>query len=371
LVYFKFRQVPFLRRITKVAAGYSGGYAALMEINRPSNLRLSDSTLLDDVASLSRYLINKEYDLSIKDCVLSSGRNSVPLYGTLLVAASKFAKSLLYEDNAAPAPVRIGRSNVPPFWTIDIFDSSSSLLSDFVEYLYTGLIRGSTITQLPYETKQGLVKLCEIFKINVALYETPSQIIRPRIKSLFNDELSSDVIFCLRDGERAFGHRCILACRTSFFRTIFSGSNEWNTCLEGKRSVVNFPDIKFSSFHIVLRWIYGFDNKVFNLAEFTQVHGYLEAVLDVLAVADMLLIDQLKDLCASTLLKLLTINNSCELFSVACDYHIPSMESACLEFSKPLPFKLYRLDLASLRQSRLFVRKQDTRCHARNIVIKD
>lgn len=119
---------------------------------------------------------------------------------------------------------------------------------------------------------------------------TSQQLVGRRLKYLCNNEEFSDVIF-LVNGQQIYAHKMILALASDFYGAMFSASNGFKEtgCQE-----IDVPNCSYETFLCIMEYIYsGNDPKMDTLP--------IEDVVEILEMADQLLLDHLKQRCEQTL----------------------------------------------------------------------
>lgn len=197
---------------------------------------------------------------------------------------------------------------------------------------------------------------------------------------------NGDVTFRLKDGE-LYAHSNILIARSAFFETILS--NRWDHGtqytreeVEDEEKFLNFDNITKSQFRIVLRYLYGSnDDDLFNyylsdIQSLGDTDDFINKILELIEIADELLLIPLKNLCQLALKDLITSENvtillihaeylSCLKLFMNCSWFIyNNLETFVLDtFFKEIDFEILQ-KLES--QFRTF-----TNCKAYDYVIGD
>ncbi|KAJ3069923.1 hypothetical protein HDU98_007031 [Podochytrium sp. JEL0797] len=145
----------------------------------------------------------------------------------------------------------------------------------------------------------------------------------------------ADVVLELQDG-RLFCHRLFLAARSPFFDAMFGLGSRWSLKREQEGSVVVVELRHFSKevMLIVLDWIYT-DMKLGHLVKGLvrrDLMAYVNALIDVLSVANELLLERLKEQVCEALSRLIGLENVVELLEVADVYEAAQLKTCCLTF---------------------------------------
>jgi len=121
---------------------------------------------------------------------------------------------------------------------------------------------------------------------------TSQQLVGRRLKYLCNNEEFSDVVF-LVDGQRIYAHKMILALASDFYAAMFSASNGFKETSSG-RIEIDIPNCSFDTFLYIMQYIYAGNDPKIDTAP-------IEEVVDILQMADQLLLDHLKQRCEKIL----------------------------------------------------------------------
>lgn len=248
----------------------------------------------------------------------------------------------------------------------------------FVHYLYTneilkiwddypsGIHCPPDITAIEFTFSKlinyfGMNDVLRNSTVNTKLYITN---IGKMLQGCDDGSNEGDVTFRLKDGE-LYAHSSILIARSAFFETILS--NRWDNGIEevGKKEVedeekfLNFENISKSQFQIVLNYLYGTnDAELFNyhlkdIKTLSDTDDFINNILELIEIADELLLIPLKNLCQLALKDLITTENvmillihaeylSCtKLFMNCCWFIYNNLESLILDnFFKELDFEI-------------------------------
>lgn len=124
-----------------------------------------------------------------------------------------------------------------------------------------------------------------------------------------------DITIVLKDGQ-LLAHLSVLIARLAFFETVLS--NRWDPTMKENISTdkwLNFDGVPQRQFMVVLRHLYGyadeelFDDYTSEIKALSDTDGFINLVLDLIELADELLLVQLKNLCQLAIKDLITIEN--------------------------------------------------------------
>mmetsp|Transcript_14260 Transcript_14260/g.29183 ORF Transcript_14260/g.29183 Transcript_14260/m.29183 type:complete len:342 (-) Transcript_14260:1114-2139(-) len=134
--------------------------------------------------------------------------------------------------------------------------------------------------------------------------------------TLLNKELFADVVFVV-EGKRIFAHRCILFCRSDYFRRMFNIDMREQT-----QSVIEIKDVSYSVLLLVLEFLY--------TGKVDFVDG--QQALEVLKAADMFQVDGLRGLCVDKVEQAVTTENAAFLCELAESYGERELKSFCISY---------------------------------------
>ncbi|GME76602.1 unnamed protein product [[Candida] boidinii] len=159
-------------------------------------------------------------------------------------------------------------------------------------------------------------------------------------ESNFENELTAsnldnlnDVIIKLYDGE-VNAVSLVLMSRSAYFETLLS--NRWNELdeTENHQEVknLNLPDISVDVFKIVLRYLYGFNfNEIFDFTENDEsIPEFINFILSVLEASDLLLLDELSDICQLYIKDFINLDNVSILLRHAISMKATKLLANCI-----------------------------------------
>ncbi|KAI7868992.1 hypothetical protein BDF14DRAFT_1786675 [Spinellus fusiger] len=248
----------------------------------------------------------------------------------------------------------------------------------FVDYLYTDnyhhpmstlyvppvLCRGSQQPSLKSSVLQkDLVELASLFDLPILLQSAQSSFssipyptLLTDMEYLFAEEANKNVQLNMRDGV-LLCHEIIVRQRCPFFEGLFAPGYSWT---EERRLSSNSQYIPVDLSHVsidimtpVLRYIYTDQDEVrlFGEIERNTAKEMIDFLLNVLSVADELLLLTLKSLCESSLVDFISLRTASFLLEQADVYMASTLKKACLMFigaNLPIfitPHQLYKTRL--------------------------
>nr|XP_012631430.1 BTB/POZ domain-containing protein 19 isoform X10 [Microcebus murinus] len=137
------------------------------------------------------------------------------------------------------------------------------------------------------------------------------------LRSLVNNPWYSDVRFVVgQERQEVFAHRCLLACRCSFFQRLLGSE-------PGPRvpSPVVLSTVPAEAFLAVLEFLY--TNSV-------KLHRH--SVLEVLTAAVEYGLEELRELCLEFVVKVLDVELVCEALQVAVTFGLGPLQERCIAF---------------------------------------
>lgn len=208
----------------------------------------------------------------------------------------------------APAPLSsdgFGDDNTSNGWGIFFLPGGQALVLDGSAYRET-LRRGT---------------LLDLLDADVPSSEEASTLLEEHMRALLADESSSDVRLTVR-GESGSelelsAHRCVLACRSAYFRALFASEFR-------ERGAERLPleDITPDQLLLLLNFIYT-DDWMVEDADFA---------LDMIPIADRFSVLDLKRLCERTLICTMCVENVARIFALADRYACTRLRGRALLF---------------------------------------
>ncbi len=152
---------------------------------------------------------------------------------------------------------------------------------------------------------------------------TSQQLVGRRLKYLCNKEEFADVIF-LVEGRKIYAHKMILALASDFYGAMFSVSNGFRETSSGCPEI-DVPNCSYQAFLCIMDYIYsGSDPEIDVLS--------IQTIVDILQMADQLLLDHLKQRCEQILQPVVNENTVEFLLQVAQKTNAMQLESVCNHF---------------------------------------
>lgn len=230
-------------------------------------------------------------------------------------------------------------------------------LVNFVLYLYTDTLIDVwryTSKALHLAPRYRAVRT-EIMKIATALdmrhleravrvMDEPVRSLREDFEGGFHDSdlfSDADVVIDLADGEERYAHSTMLKARCPFFEGLFGGhtggmwmANRQNIGQEAPEADrVDLKHIDGDVFELVLRHIYADTaEELFDTIVTADIDGFVDLVIDVMAVANELMLERLARVCQRTIGRYVTPWNICGLLNTIAESSETEFKLAGLEY---------------------------------------
>nr|CAD7404847.1 unnamed protein product [Timema cristinae] len=131
-----------------------------------------------------------------------------------------------------------------------------------------------------------------------------------------------DVTIHSKEGRELRAHKCVLAARLEYFNNMFGGG--WaETSNSSKPLIIPIP---YNILEAVVGFLYQDE------AAAVQASEDLEFVCDVLAVADQLFVERLKEVCEAALGGLVTLKNVAQLLELSGAYNADQLKRCCMQY---------------------------------------
>ncbi|BGP17782.1 hypothetical protein JCM10213v2_005824 [Rhodosporidiobolus nylandii] len=393
---YRFSRVPYLQRVIKVAANSTGGFAALRADVPLRFIEIEGATLARDFLHLLPHwqrigplpataakkrgsgdgedsdeeddtdaVIEKDIEVASKLMavvgswdltweVTASGTDAVVNAGTLSIPAHKAVLSARSSSLA---------QHLSSHRTLNL-DCSPLAALLFLHYLYSddfpavwdtrvGLpLRASLPQDIKLDVgavKLELQRLAQAYDLPALAQSLERQVKTPPAPTLASDfgnllqlslakgtsfpaGLKPDVVLQLADRE-VKAHSVVLRARCPFFATFFDDA-DW-AAERRKGGVVKFDvqHVSWEVMHLVLDHIYrDVGMSLFQTVERPTAEEYIDFTVQVLAVANELLLDKLKQVCSAVLRSFVTLHNVVSILCDAAFYEARDLARACMYF---------------------------------------
>lgn len=318
----------------------------------------------DIEADVERQLATKDlgsYDVEV--CTTNSDVR-IPVHGFMLAARSSILRDALNEFR------RIGESSIPELCAIKPTSHPQTLASrspvqitfqglDFIAilnlviYVYT-----DTIIDVWHFTRQRPNMAFRYRQVRVELMKTAAQLKMGKLEHAVrlmiepDRQMNSDIDSALRDprfyedgdtllelnGSEIPVHSALMCQRCPFFDGLFNGraGGQW---LAGRRQQnpeiirVDLKHIDPATFDLVLRHIYAdVGTELFDNILSVDIDEFSELVMDVMGVANELMLDRLSQICQEVLGRFVNTRNVSQLLNVVAPCSVTKFKDAALEY---------------------------------------
>ncbi|KAI9756211.1 MAG: hypothetical protein M4579_003951 [Chaenotheca gracillima] len=135
-------------------------------------------------------------------------------------------------------------------------------------------------------------------------------------------------------------HSTFMCQRCPFFEGLFKGraAGQWLSSrrdmdLSSEGTTVDLKHVELSTFKLVLRHLYcDTGEELFDEIVTEDLDEFLDIVVDVLSVANELMLDRLSQICQKTLGRYVNTRNACQLLNVVSSCSVTEFKDACLEY---------------------------------------
>jgi hypothetical protein len=136
------------------------------------------------------------------------------------------------------------------------------------------------------------------------------------MKAMVDDEACSDIVFILKDGERAHAMKGLLIGRSKYFRAMFRSGMR-----ESIENQVEVPDCSKAVFLLFLEYLYS-----------SEVDIGMDAAVELYALSDRYQEDGLSVRCLGVFQKGLSDANAIELLSEVDGLGLDGLKDVCMEY---------------------------------------
>ncbi|KAG9242107.1 hypothetical protein BJ878DRAFT_544573 [Calycina marina] len=386
---FKYQRVPGLTNIAAVCSTPFGVYAAVRkdcDVTK-SQIHIEPQNLWDDIGSLLcvRNLVVKDlpgstnvesdvqdilrscnaddYDTEVR-CSTSEVR--LPAHGFMLAGRSSVIRSALqnFRQNGSASladiltvvsiePDTIGGDSRP---TVCITFQGLNFLSvlNFMLYVYTDKVidfwhYARQYPNMAFRYRQVRVEIMKTAShLNMIKLESAVRLMNTKPERCMDKDMDiaildaaifedGDTLLEL-DGENILCHSSLLRKRCPFFEGLFNGRSggQW---LAGRRVTndraipVDLKHMDPAAFKVVLRYLYAdVGSELFDDVVSTDVDDFFELVLQVMDIADELMLDRLSQTCQQVVGRFVGTRNVSRLLNLIAPCSVSQFKSAALEY---------------------------------------
>ncbi|KAK4189330.1 BTB/POZ domain-containing protein 1 [Podospora australis] len=310
---------------------------------------------------LMRHLITWSYrndPLDAVVCVSSWPELRIPIHGWLLSARSSVLRSALAQFRRAGIYThesftisKDGEQAVVCFQDLDIYALLNLVLfayEDRVVPLWNYQRHAGPLSHRYRQVRVEVMRLAtrlDIQKLEVAsrLQVDPQKCMDEDFRSALNDRRrflgDGDVLLEL-DGAEVPAHSSFLCQRSPWFKGLFFGRSQgaWlaarrATQEPGERLRIDLKHMNPTAFNYALQYLYGdYGSELFNPAVCDTFEDFLDLVLEVMAVADYLMLDRLSQICQHVMGGFVNIRNASDFLNAISPCHVTEFKKAGLEY---------------------------------------
>ncbi|BGP49680.1 hypothetical protein JCM10450v2_005585 [Rhodotorula kratochvilovae] len=318
----------------------------------------TDAVIERDIAVATKLMeVLRRWDLTWEtsengtDAVINVGVRSIPVHKAVLAArspvlAQHFATQrtldldcsgltalllvhyLYADDFPAVWDSRVGlalRAALPPA-------ERDSLEVDVVKLELRQLAQTLELTAL-VQALERQVKTVPAPMLASAFTDLLAASVSPKTAAALPASLKPDIVLRLADRE-VRAHSVVLRARCAFFAMFFADA-DWSRARRGKSGVVtfDFSHLTWDVMSLVLEHIYrDAGMSLFQAVERESADEHIDFAVQVLAAANELLLDQLKQVCSAVLRSFVTLHNVCSILCDAAFYEAHDLVRACMHF---------------------------------------
>ncbi|KAL9619738.1 MAG: hypothetical protein Q9160_005669 [Pyrenula sp. 1 TL-2023] len=176
------------------------------------------------------------------------------------------------------------------------------------------------------------------------LMTEPSRCLLTDMEQAYWDEdfyRDADMLLQLADGAEVKGHSSLLCTRCPFFEGLFHGrtGGKWLASRQGTTEEdlqlikVDLKHVNLEVFNIVLRHLYAdTGEEIFDDVVTQDLDEYTDFVIEVMSVANELMIDRLAQICQKVLGRFVTTRNVCHFVNAVGPCSVTEFKQASLEY---------------------------------------
>ncbi|KAJ3216133.1 hypothetical protein HK099_005998, partial [Clydaea vesicula] len=350
-VYYKFTKLPYLQNIKKICSSPSGGFAAIREDTRPKYLFSKFQSLKQELEAC--YLLKKEEARVFNfasgtpcfDVLFETKKSKFGADRVILAAHSNYFYDLFLnnrdftvgEEILLPDNLKLKclKQKSHTLYHITIPESISEDFPFVLDIIYGVKV---DVNSIGLSSRLGFKKLLIHFNVQQIQSLLASTVLFPSnyFQVLLADKKFTrlaDVKIKLSDGY-VVAHQVLLAARCDFFKCMFIG-DKWRLTRDDAMDLVeiNLTHVKTEVFEIVLKFLYNDgDVELFDDVKKNFFIEFISFVVEVLAIADELMLGKLKEICGKILVSCLELSNVLQILEISENYSLAPLKSSVLEF---------------------------------------
>ncbi|KAK6539059.1 hypothetical protein TWF694_010604 [Orbilia ellipsospora] len=303
-----------------------------------------------------------EYDTVIKSTELDEVGISIPAHSFVLTGRCPqlrgiFAKAIESGTACHESLVELNHQSGGTFDLIfkgvdwfSILVFVFYLYKDIVVSVWTRFVRNKEQAQQLQRVRSDLALLAKNFGLaQLAVVTSGLNTVKLTLNTDFEEAVgdplfleTGDMLLELQD-KTVKVHSSLLCARCSFFDALYhGGSGRWLASRKGEEQYaadqlvrVDMKHVSLQTMEIVLKFLYA--DKSTHLFDKVQVSkdgldGFLDLVIDVLGVANELMLDRLVEICQRTIGRFVNTRNATSILAAISESSVPTFKEACLEY---------------------------------------
>ncbi|KAI8854829.1 hypothetical protein BC829DRAFT_412913 [Chytridium lagenaria] len=319
LIFFKFRKVPYLQHVKTVFASPAGNYAAL----RNDFVRLGNNYIPHDFREALKVVAPHKWALTYLLC---------------------YQSAVLLEYFTKPNGSKIGgvavswthSSNGRRIFEIKLSDFAPEDIRALLDIVYFGRTESRRV--FPFASKGGDPVDKVLKNLGIVRNSSANLPLGPALENTKLQQLTDAIIRTSEGDLPCF--QAILIARCPFFEAMLNDESRWLLQKQERDDgcdvvVIDMVHARLEVCEVVLRWIYGemepshlFPTKIRK----ENVDTYVAFLIEVMAMADELLLDELKEITSRVIFRSIEIRNVASFLEVADTYEAHTLKKCCINF---------------------------------------
>ncbi|KAF9171871.1 hypothetical protein BGX21_006761 [Mortierella sp. AD011] len=196
--------------------------------------------------------------------------------------------------------------------------------------------------ELSLPTLQGALQYSFTHVCSASLSKNMDQVLQDPVRF----QKLADVRLLLKNGHSIDGHQMVLGHRSPFFNAMFVRTDEWVRARQGPRSLpgpgeeseddileIDMKHLDLESTALVMKYIYtDCGPEMFDSAEKDDMDDLIQLVINVLVIADELLMDRLKEICEKVLAEQVRAKTVATFLEISLMFAADSLKTTCIDY---------------------------------------
>ncbi|KAI2628270.1 hypothetical protein GGS21DRAFT_528492 [Xylaria nigripes] len=331
----------------------------MVQVDDLSYELLTSTDLEDDLSThfLSWASTNKSLGVAIRSA--SSPKLSLPVHGWILAARSAVLRAGLQQFRETgsyeiPEVLTITREEgviiIEFAWNFDIIS-----LLNVVVYMYNdSVIPAWNFTReapsLAYRYRQIRTDVMKVAtRLGMPKLEAAARLQTPASRSMnvdFQNAILDTTFFedgdtlLQLDGDEIPVHSDMLCRRSPWFQGLFNGRSrgkwlEYRRAAQGDSDLINIDlrHMNSESFYYVLQFLYAdVGEALFDFVVADNIDEFVELIMDVMGIADELMLDRLSQICQNIIGRFVSTRNISTLLNVISPFYVAEFKKKGLEY---------------------------------------